>query len=43
VNSIERQDGSIEPLDSTAAAQMQLGDVFVIQTPGGGGFGADGA
>jgi 5-oxoprolinase (ATP-hydrolysing) len=40
VNSIERRDGSVERLDSTAAAQMQAGDVFVIETPGGGGFGA---
>jgi 5-oxoprolinase (ATP-hydrolysing) len=41
VNRIERRDGSIEPLDATAAAHMQLGDVFVIETPGGGGFGAE--
>jgi 5-oxoprolinase (ATP-hydrolysing) len=39
-NRIERLDGSTEPLDSTAAAQMQAGDVFIIETPGGGGFGA---
>jgi len=36
---IERRDGSVERLESTAAAQMQPGDVFVIETPGGGGFG----
>jgi 5-oxoprolinase (ATP-hydrolysing) len=41
VNRIERRDGSIEPLDATAAAHMQPGDVFVIETPGGGGFGAE--
>jgi 5-oxoprolinase (ATP-hydrolysing) len=38
-NRIERADGSIERLGSTAAAQMRPGDVFVIETPGGGGFG----
>jgi 5-oxoprolinase (ATP-hydrolysing) len=38
-NRIERRDGSVEALASTAAAQMQPGDVFVIETPGGGGFG----
>jgi 5-oxoprolinase (ATP-hydrolysing) len=38
-NGIERADGAVVPLDSTAAAQMQPGDVFVIETPGGGGFG----
>jgi 5-oxoprolinase (ATP-hydrolysing) len=36
---VERRDGSVEHLGSTAAAQMQPGDVFVIETPGGGGFG----
>ena len=38
-NSIERADGSVEILGSTAETSMQPGDVFVIQTPGGGGFG----
>jgi 5-oxoprolinase (ATP-hydrolysing) len=37
---IERADGRIEPLGSTDAVQMQVGDVFVVQTPGGGGFGS---
>ena len=36
---IERADGSIELFGPTHAAQMQPDDVFVIQTPGGGGFG----
>ncbi|RZJ33095.1 MAG: hypothetical protein EON86_19980, partial [Brevundimonas sp.] len=35
----ERADGSVEPLDATAEVQMAVGDVFVIETPGGGGFG----
>jgi N-methylhydantoinase B len=38
-NSIQRQDGTIEELDGTATTEMQPGDVFVIETPGGGGFG----
>ena len=40
VNRIERADGAIEPLGSTAEVAMTPGDVFVIETPGGGGFGA---
>ncbi|MGI8502575.1 MAG: hydantoinase B/oxoprolinase family protein [Hassallia sp.] len=38
-NWIQRQNGSQESLDSTATVEMQPGDVFVIETPGGGGFG----
>jgi 5-oxoprolinase (ATP-hydrolysing) len=38
-NWIERADGSIETFGATHEAQMKPGDVFVIQTPGGGGFG----
>jgi N-methylhydantoinase B len=38
-NWIQRQDGTEEELDSTATVEMQSGDVFVIETPGGGGFG----
>jgi 5-oxoprolinase (ATP-hydrolysing) len=38
-NAIERADGRIEPLGPTATATMQAGDIFVIETPGGGGFG----
>ena len=36
---VERADGSIERHGSTAKVDMQAGDVFVIDTPGGGGFG----
>ena len=39
VNRIERADGTVEPLASTAEVEMRPGDVFVIETPGGGGFG----
>lgn len=38
-NWIQRQDGTQENLHSTATVEMQPGDVFVIETPGGGGFG----
>nr|WP_290228006.1 hydantoinase B/oxoprolinase family protein [Trichocoleus desertorum] len=39
-NWVERQDGTIEPLDSKAEVAMNPGDVFVIETPGGGGYGS---
>jgi 5-oxoprolinase (ATP-hydrolysing) len=39
-NQVQRADGTVEPLDSTAVVQMAPGDAFVIETPGGGGFGA---
>jgi 5-oxoprolinase (ATP-hydrolysing) len=38
-NWIERVDGSIEHFGATHTAQLSQDDVFVIQTPGGGGFG----
>jgi N-methylhydantoinase B len=38
-NWVQRQNGSEEILGSTATVEMQPGDVFVIETPGGGGFG----
>jgi N-methylhydantoinase B/oxoprolinase/acetone carboxylase alpha subunit len=37
-NYVERQDGTIEELASTATVKMQPGDAFVIETPGGGGY-----
>jgi 5-oxoprolinase (ATP-hydrolysing) len=40
-NRIERTDGSRTELAATGEAPMQPGDVFVIETPGGGGFGRD--
>jgi 5-oxoprolinase (ATP-hydrolysing) len=39
-NSVERQDGSVVELAGTDKAEMRPGDVFVIETPGGGGYGA---
>ena len=38
-NRVERADGRIETLPGTAQIQVQPGDVLVIETPGGGGFG----
>lgn len=40
VNRVERADGRVEPLGHIGSAQMQPGDVFVVETPGGGGYGA---
>jgi 5-oxoprolinase (ATP-hydrolysing) len=42
VNRVERVDGSVEVLSATAAVEMAAGDVFVIETPGGGGYGVEG-
>ncbi len=39
INRVERQDGRVELLDATASVDMKPGDVFVIETPGGGGYG----
>jgi len=41
-NWVERVDGSVEMLSATASADMRPGDRFVIETPGGGGFGGRG-
>ncbi|PZU15212.1 MAG: 5-oxoprolinase [Sphingobium sp.] len=38
-NRVERADGRMEHLGPTATADLQAGDAFVIETPGGGGFG----
>jgi 5-oxoprolinase (ATP-hydrolysing) len=38
-NRIERADGRVEALSHIGQAEMQPGDVFVIETPGGGGCG----
>ncbi|MCP1471850.1 5-oxoprolinase (ATP-hydrolyzing) [Sphingobium sp. OAS761] len=39
-NRVERADGGIELLGPTAAVDLAAGDAFVIETPGGGGYGA---
>jgi 5-oxoprolinase (ATP-hydrolysing) len=38
-NRVERADGRTEALGHIGSAEMQPGDVFVIETPGGGGWG----
>jgi 5-oxoprolinase (ATP-hydrolysing) len=38
-NMVIRNDGTQEELNFVASTDMQAGDVFVIATPGGGGFG----
>ncbi|NEO82590.1 hydantoinase B/oxoprolinase family protein, partial [Moorena sp. SIO4G3] len=40
-NYVERKDGTLEELGSTGVVEMNAGDVFVIETPGGGGYGFD--
>jgi 5-oxoprolinase (ATP-hydrolysing) len=39
-NRVIRADGSVETFGATASREMRPGDLFVIETPGGGGFGA---
>lgn len=39
-NSVERVDGTVEELGHIGKVDMDAGDVFVIETPGGGGYGA---
>ena len=39
VNRVLRAGGSVEVLAHIGQVDMQAGDVFEIQTPGGGGFG----
>jgi 5-oxoprolinase (ATP-hydrolysing) len=38
-NWVERRDGTVEAFGATAKVDMDPGDTFVIETPGGGGFG----
>lgn len=38
-NYVARSDGNVQELGSTEAVEMNAGDVFVIETPGGGGYG----
>ncbi|GAO38026.1 putative 5-oxoprolinase [Sphingomonas changbaiensis NBRC 104936] len=41
VNRVVRADGREEVLSATASAAMDAGEVFVIETPGGGGYGRE--
>ncbi len=38
-NAVRRANGEIENLPATARADMHAGDAFIIETPGGGGYG----
>jgi 5-oxoprolinase (ATP-hydrolysing) len=38
-NAVERADGVVEELAGTDRTEMAKGDAFVIETPGGGGYG----
>ncbi|HEX7836178.1 MAG TPA: hydantoinase B/oxoprolinase family protein, partial [Kofleriaceae bacterium] len=40
VNRVERSGGAVEHLGHLGQVEMAAGDVFVIETPGGGGYGA---
>ncbi|MCB8956209.1 MAG: hydantoinase B/oxoprolinase family protein [Nocardioides sp.] len=37
---IERSDGTIQPMAGRDSVEVEAGDVFVIETPGGGGYGS---
>jgi 5-oxoprolinase (ATP-hydrolysing) len=39
-NAVRRADGRVEELPATAQVEVASGDAFVIETPGGGGYGA---
>lgn len=39
-NTVERADGTVETLGHIGKVVMEAGDLFVIATPGGGGYGA---
>ena len=41
-NAVERADGTVEELPGVAAVEMRPGDVLVVETPGGGGYGPPG-
>jgi N-methylhydantoinase B/oxoprolinase/acetone carboxylase alpha subunit len=43
VNSLIRRDGATEHLSGCVELQLNAGDVLVIETPGGGGFGGLGS
>ncbi|MDF1488182.1 hydantoinase B/oxoprolinase family protein [Tessaracoccus caeni] len=38
-NSVERADGTLTPLAGNDIAEVGVGDVLVVETPGGGGYG----
>ncbi|MBK3589138.1 hydantoinase B/oxoprolinase family protein, partial [Streptomyces sp. MBT57] len=40
---IERAGGGVDRLEGCDTAELEAGDVLVIRTPGGGGYGPAGA
>jgi 5-oxoprolinase (ATP-hydrolysing) len=38
-NYVERADGSVDELAGADSVQVHPGDVLVVETPGGGGYG----
>ncbi|MFM9116775.1 MAG: hydantoinase B/oxoprolinase family protein, partial [Planctomycetota bacterium] len=40
-NSLTRADGSVQALPGRVQLQVEPGDLLTVQTPGGGGWGAD--
>ncbi|HYX90831.1 MAG TPA: hydantoinase B/oxoprolinase family protein, partial [Myxococcaceae bacterium] len=40
-NYVERTDGSVTEMTATDRTELRAGDVFVIETPGGGGYGKE--
>jgi len=38
-NTLRRADGSSETLGGTVVVDVQPGDILIIETPGGGGYG----
>jgi 5-oxoprolinase (ATP-hydrolysing) len=40
INAVQRIDGTVTKLDHIGSTEMAVGDMMVIETPGGGGFGA---
>jgi 5-oxoprolinase (ATP-hydrolysing) len=39
INRVQRADGSSDTLAACASVEMRAGDLFIIETPGGGGYG----
>ncbi len=39
-NTVERLDGTVEELPGTTRVAVRAGDLFALETPGGGGYGA---
>jgi len=39
-NRVERADGRVEPVEAKASCALDAGDCLVVETPGGGGYGA---